>query len=145
METPTHRVVRGAPYFLVRDVGRALREYEDVFGFHREYVGGAPPEFAIVSRDGLPIMLRLGQAGAIVPNEAQGGTWDVFFWVHDLGGLVAELSAAGAAIVYGPVDRPEYRMREFAVRDGDGHVLGFGEELQDAPVTGTPRADHTGA
>ena len=41
--------------------------------------GGTPPEFAILSRDGLAIMLRLVPAPErISPNEKQGGTWDAF-------------------------------------------------------------------
>ena len=125
------QLLRGAPYFPVADLDRAIRYYEDVFGFSAEYVGGAPAEFAIVSRDGLPIMLRLTSPGnGISPNEKQGGTWDVFFWVRDLTELSGELSERGAEVVYGPVTRAEYGMKELAVRDPDGYVLGFGEQLK---------------
>jgi hypothetical protein len=104
--------------------------YERVLGFQREYSAGSPPEFAIVTRDGFSIMLRLvSSAERIIPNERQGGTWDVFFWVRDVRALHAELSASGADIVYGPVLQPAYRMEELAVRDGDGYVLGFGQPV----------------
>ena len=33
--------------------------YERVLGFSREYIAGTPPQFAILNRDGLSIMLRL--------------------------------------------------------------------------------------
>jgi predicted enzyme related to lactoylglutathione lyase len=90
-----------------------------------------PPIFAIVSRDGLAIMLRLVPPGVgIVPNERQGGTWDVFFWVSDARALHAELAGAGATIVYPPKLQPEYHMIEFAVRDPEGHVLGFGQAVE---------------
>jgi catechol 2,3-dioxygenase-like lactoylglutathione lyase family enzyme len=126
----TRQLLRGAPYFPVNDVDASAAHYERVLGFRREYVAGSPPEFAIVSRDGLSIMLRLVPASqAIVPNERQGGTWDVFFWVRDVRALHAELTANGATVVYGPVVQQAYQMEEFAVRDRDGYVLGFGQSL----------------
>jgi hypothetical protein len=90
---------------------------------------GKPPQFAILSRDGLPIMLRLvSDSGRISPNERQGGTWDAFFWVTDAQGLYDEFRSNAADVVYGPIVQSEYHMKEFAVRDVDGYVLGFGQE-----------------
>jgi hypothetical protein len=112
--------------------------YERVFGFRCEYSGGTPPEFAICSRDGLAIMLRkVSEPARILPNERQGGTWDAFFWVDDAKALHAELAGKGADVVYGPLIQESYQMLEFAARDGDGHVLGFGQAL--------PRSDSTRA
>ena len=122
------QLLRSAPYFPVSDVERSASHYEGVLGFRREYTGGK--EFAIVSRDGLSIMLRLvPQPERISPNERQGGTWDAFFWVRGARALHEELVAQGADIVYGPIVQESYRMTEFAVRDSDGYVLGFGEPL----------------
>jgi predicted enzyme related to lactoylglutathione lyase len=69
---------------------------------------------------------RVPEPGLICPNEAQGGTWDVFFWVNDVEALHAELVTKGAVIVYPPVIQP-YGMKEFAIRDPNGYVLGFGQ------------------
>jgi hypothetical protein len=102
-----------------------------VLGFHRDYSAGTPPQFAILSRDGLSIMLRLVPAPArISPNEHQGGTWDAFFWVRDVRALHTELRASGAEIVYGPVLQEAYQMEEIAVRDREGYVLGFGQPVE---------------
>jgi catechol 2,3-dioxygenase-like lactoylglutathione lyase family enzyme len=126
----TPQLVRSAPYFPVANIERSAEHYERVLGFRREYVGGSPAVFAILSRDGLPIMLRLVSAPErISPNERQGGTWDAFFWVRDARALHAELAARGADVVYGPLVQAEYNMEEFAVRDSDGYVLGFGQSL----------------
>jgi catechol 2,3-dioxygenase-like lactoylglutathione lyase family enzyme len=126
----TPQLLRSAPYFPVADVEQSAEHYERVLGFRREYVGGSPAAFAILSRDGLPIMLRLVAAPErISPNEHQGGTWDAFFWVRDARALHSELAARGAEVVYGPLVQKEYNMEEFAVRDRDGHVLGFGQAL----------------
>ena len=122
------QLLRSAPYFPVADVERSATHYEHVFGFRREYIAGTPPQFAILSRDGLPIMLRLVTTPErINPVEKQGGTWDAFFWVRDARALHAELRANGPDVVYGPIVQEAYQMEEFAVRDGDGHVLGFGQ------------------
>jgi catechol 2,3-dioxygenase-like lactoylglutathione lyase family enzyme len=126
----TGQLLRMAPYFPVGDVERSARYYEGVLGFRREYVAGTPPQFAILSRDGLPVMLRLVTDPArISPNAKQGGTWDAFFWVRDARGLHTELQANGADVVYGPTIQESYQMEEFAVRDVDGYVLGFGQAL----------------
>ena len=124
------KLLRSAPYFPVADVGRSAAYYEDVFGFRREYVAGTPPQFAICSRDGLAIMLRkVATPELIRPNESQGGTWDAFFWVDDAAALHSELVERGATVVYGPIVQELYNMLEFAVRDRDRHVLGFGQTL----------------
>ena len=57
----------------------------------------------------------------------EGGTRDAFFWVANIEVLFSELRDKGADIVY-PIVLQPYGMKEFAVRDCDGHVLGFGEE-----------------
>jgi catechol 2,3-dioxygenase-like lactoylglutathione lyase family enzyme len=128
---PEPQLLRSAPYFPVADLEQSAAHYERVFGFHRDYVGGVPPEFAILSRDGLAIMLRVVATPAeIRPNERQGGTWDVFFWVRDVRALHAELLQNGADIVYGPIVQASYQMEEFAVRDREGYVLGFGQAVR---------------
>src|ERR1700759_3283232 len=97
------RLTRNAPYLPVEEVARTASLSEQRFGFTTEYTGGAPPEFAIVSRDGLALMLRrVADPAAIRPSESQGGTWDAFFWVDDVDVLFAELRRRGASIVYEP-------------------------------------------
>jgi uncharacterized glyoxalase superfamily protein PhnB len=48
-----------------------------------------------------------------------------------LDALFEELTRLGATVVYPPVVQP-YGIREFAVRDPNGYVLGFGEESSSA-------------
>jgi hypothetical protein len=108
---PTAKLTRSAPYFPVADVTRSAVHYQRVFGFQTEYSAGSPAEFAIVTRDSFSIMLRrVADAGPISPNERQGGTWDVFFWVNDVRALHAEFAANGADVVYGPLVQEAYHM-----------------------------------
>ena len=128
--TNAGRVLRSSPYFPVADVEASLAYYETVLGFPCQYRGGSPPVFAICARDGFGVMLRkVPDAARIVPNERQGGTWDAFFWITDARGLHSELAGKGADVVYAPMVQESYNMLEFAVRDCDGHVLGFGQPL----------------
>lgn len=126
----TGKLLRSAPYFPVAEVERTVAHYEQKLGFHCDYAAGEPRQFAICSRDGFALMFRrVAAPELIMPSEKQGGTWDAFFWVSDADALHAELAAAGAEVVYGPLIQTAYNMKEFAVRDGDGHVLGFGQTL----------------
>lgn len=121
-------IIRGAPYFPVPDITSITTYYRDVLGFHCEYSAGDPPEFALCSRGGSCLMFRrVKDPSLICPNEKQGGTWDAFFWVSDVEALFGELTLKAAIIVYPLVVQP-YGMREFAVRDPNGYVLGFGQE-----------------
>jgi uncharacterized glyoxalase superfamily protein PhnB len=121
-------ILRSAPYFPVPDVSSSGAHYQKVLGFKIEYSAGEPPEFALCSRGASAIMLRrVADPKLICPNERQGGTWDVFCWVDDVEALHAELTLKGADLVYAPVVQP-YGMKEFAVRDPNGYVLGFGQE-----------------
>ena len=123
------KLISHAPYFPVPDIAKAVAYYESTLGFKANYVVG--DLFAICVRDGLSIMLRrVAEPAKIAPNEAQGGTWDVFFWIDDAKGLHAELEGRGATVVYGPLVQEEYQMLEFAVRDLNGYVLGFGQALK---------------
>ncbi len=124
------KLLRSAPYFPVANVEQSRAFYEQKLGFRCEYAAGTPLQFAICSRDGFAIMLRkVSEPERIVPNEKQGGTWDAFFWVSDSQALHDKFKSKGADIVYGPLIQEAYHMKEFAIRDGDGHVLGFGQAV----------------
>lgn len=126
--TPTLKLLRHAPYFPVANVEQSTAFYEQKLGFQVDYTAGNPLQFAICSRDGFAVMLRkVTQPELIVPNEKQGGTWDAFFWVSDAEALHTEFKGKNVEVVYGPLIQEAYHMREFAIRDDDGHVLGFGQ------------------
>ena len=63
----------------------------------------------------------------LIPQAGQLLRSAPYFPVADARALHAELRANGADIVYGPIVQEAYQMEEFAVRDRDGHVLGFGQ------------------
>ena len=123
-------IIKSSPYFPVADAAMSVKFYEDVLGFVCDYSGGDPMQFAICSRDEFSVMLRqVASVESILPVERQGGSWDAFFWVSGLHALFKEFQKKNVEVVYPPMIQEIYQMEEFAIRDPDGHVLGFGETL----------------
>ena len=123
------RITDATPVLLVRDVVKAAGYYTEKLGFSVERFWGEPPTFTIAKRDGVFIMLNQAGAGDDVrPNGAYDGRFSVYVDVNDADALHAEFQSKGADIVCAPEDQP-YMMREFQVRDLDGHVLGFGSDI----------------
>ena len=128
----TPDIIRSATYLPVPDVAAAGKYYSDVLGFTCDYTAGTPPEFAIYRRGRGFIMFRkVADSTKLSPNERQGGTWDVFMWTNGVDALFAELADNGVNVVMPPTVMP-YGMKEFAVRDPNGYVIGFGQEWQNS-------------
>ena len=122
--------IRGiAPVFLVADVVRAAAYYTDKCGFKAVGFWGDPPTFCIAERDSIRIMLNQVDAGdRIHPNSSFNGRYSAYFCVNDADELFAEFKSNGAEIVCEPSNET-YGMREFQVRDVDGHLLAFGRDI----------------
>jgi uncharacterized glyoxalase superfamily protein PhnB len=126
----TARLTASAPVLLVRDVVAAANYYRDRLGFSYDRLWGEPPDFVILRRDGMNVMLSLAPASAtIVPHwQVSPCLWNIYFWVDDVDALFAELKDRGAKIDYGIGNKP-YGVREFGVQDLDGHDIAFGQLL----------------
>lgn len=124
------RVTGIAPFFLVADVVRAAEYYRDKLGFTiRGYFFEDPPVFAMVGRDDKILMLRLmtGERGGSNRNHIE-ETIDAYLWTDDVEALHAEFRQSGADIIAPPFLRI-YGMKELEVRDLDGYVICFGEDV----------------
>lgn len=132
---PTEKQIQGlAPYFIVKHLAASVEYYHTALGFSLPKLWGEPPVFAMPSREGFIIMLKQADPGmTIVPNGSQEECWDAYFWVAEADALFAEMKANGAAIEYAPCIQV-YAMKEFAVRDLDGHILAFGQHWEGEPV-----------
>lgn len=121
------RLTSSAPVLLVRDVVAAANHYRDALGFAYDRVWGTPPDFVILRRDGLHLMLSQAlKDTAIIPHWKINGIWNVYFWVDDVDALFAEFKQHGATIDYELSDKP-YDVREFGIQDLDGYDIGFGQ------------------
>jgi len=114
------------PVLPVADAARAARYFCDVLGFELDFIAGEPPSYARVKKGdrsyGDPVYIRLWQCG-----RRDAAPWRGEIVIHvgrDLDGLHAAYVKRGVAIVEAPVSQP-WGLREFAVREPDGHVLRF--------------------
>jgi catechol 2,3-dioxygenase-like lactoylglutathione lyase family enzyme len=137
--TEDRRIYASAPHFVVSDLAKSAAYYADALGFRAPRLWGDPPAFAIVSRDDIRIMLTQAGDGSHVrphgPAGSPGESFDAYFWARDVDALCAEMKANGAHVVFGPVDRRLFGLREIGVRDPDGYVLIFAHDL---PACGRP-------
>ena len=120
-----------APYLMVRNLNESLEYYHRVPGFNMPELWGDPPTFAMPSRDGFIFMLHQAEEGAdVTTSRDQGGTWDAYIWINDADSLFSKLQEDGAIVEYEPCIQKDYDMKEFAVRDPDGHVIAFGQHYE---------------
>ena len=121
--------IRSAPTLPVRNVLKSLDFYCDMLGFETGGVWGEPPCFAIVGRGTITLFLDQVPDDMPVPNNHG---WAAYLYVTDVDGLAAEFSAKGVDITRGPEDAP-YGCREIDILDPDGHLIGFGQDLNPGP------------
>ena len=115
------------PILNVASVAASVRYYTEVLDFRVDWLEGAPPTMASVSRDGHALMLCQGQQG-------ERGTW-VWIGVDDIAPLWERYRVRGVRVRQPPVN---YRWAyEMQLEDPDGHVLRFGSEPRpDSPSIG---------
>lgn len=90
-----------APYFIVDDILASAEFYRDKLGFEFNRFWGDPPQFVIVRRDGVSIMLKsTGATGHSRPNHRvhPNACWDAYIRVKNANALYEELRSRGVKI-----------------------------------------------
>ena len=121
--------IRSSVILEVRDVVKSSAFYIEKLGFGGGNLWGEPPCFSIVGRGTVTVMLdqrRNDEALAI--NQY----WAAYIYVDDVEGLLQEFRSRGVEAIRGPEDQP-YGCRDFDIKDLDGHILAFGQDLQPGP------------
>lgn len=117
-------MIRSMPVLQVADVRRSEAFYCDRLGFASHGTWGEGPDFCIVQRGKVTIALdRAREPGPIPLNQY----WAAYVYVEDADTLCDEFRAKGVEIVRGPQDM-EYDLRDFDIRDCDGHIIAFGHD-----------------
>ena len=121
--------VRSSAVIEVKDVVASAAFYKDKLGFETASTWGEPPCFCIVGRGAVTLFLdQRREAGAIPLNQY----WAAYVYIDDVVRYEAELRGRGVEIIRGP-ETTFYGIREIDVRDPDGHIICFGQDLTPSP------------
>ena len=121
-----------APYLIVDDIFQSAEFYRDKLGFEFNRIWGEPPQFVIVHRDGVHIMLKsISAKGNVRPNYHvyRDACWDAYIWVKDADALYEELRSRGVKITR-EIENAPYGCRDFDVEDNSGYILCFGQDIE---------------
>jgi GNAT superfamily N-acetyltransferase len=117
------------PIFPVADVVATVGFYRTVLGFSSEWLWGDPPDFGGV---------RWGRVGVMFAQQCEreakiSGQWHSFF-VNGVDALYA-MHVRNGATIHSPLEAKPWGLREYTVRDLNGHYLRFGQGGSDRAAT----------
>jgi uncharacterized glyoxalase superfamily protein PhnB len=110
------------PMLWVNDIGQTVRFYEDLLGFK---CVNRIEQWACLRKDKVELMLSTPNAHE--PYDKIQFTGSFYFYPENVDELWATVKDR-ATIVY-PIENFDYGMREFAIRDNNGYILQFGQEI----------------
>jgi len=112
------------PMLAVTNIDETIRFYRDVLGFA---CANQMDGWAALSRDNVELMVSLPNAHE--PFEKPTLTGSIYFNTTDVDALWEQIKDK-VSVVY-PIENFFYGMREFAIRDNNGYILQFGQEITD--------------
>jgi uncharacterized glyoxalase superfamily protein PhnB len=116
------RLTKLIPILWTEDIEASVAFYRDILGFECTNRGKG---WAALEKDEVELMLSLPNAHE--PFERSQFTGSFYFHPDNVAELWEELKTK-ATIVY-PLEDFDYGMREFAIRDNNGYILQFGQEI----------------
>lgn len=128
---PTNDTIfyRSEPALMVHDVEKTAMYYRDKLGFRIDFLFGDPAEHAGLSRGewtGSSVVIQITSVPA--EREIKPAGYLYIFVDSSIDQLCADYKENGVDIVSACKDQP-WGLREFAVRDFNGHTLVFGTHL----------------
>jgi catechol 2,3-dioxygenase-like lactoylglutathione lyase family enzyme len=114
-----------ATTFHVADVSASLRFYTAILGFSERFRFGdyAGVEYGVVQ-------IHLSAPGSM--NKRQIGQGGIYIFCDAVDAYYSEIISKGG-IAQAPPKDYAYGMRDFAITDPDGNLLGFAQETKSAP------------
>src|SRR5262249_20338974 len=119
------------PILVVNDMEETILFYRDVLGF--ECVSRVEG-WAALRKDQVELMISLPNAHE--PFAKPMLTGSIYFNTSDVDALWEKIKDK-ARVVY-PIENFFYGMREFAIRDNNGYILQFGQEIEDTAEIPAP-------
>jgi catechol 2,3-dioxygenase-like lactoylglutathione lyase family enzyme len=120
---PMPNVESIAPTLFVEELNRSIEWYVRVLGFAVNFQAA---DYAGVKLG--PAQIMLVQVGPAAAGVSYRGACHLRIG-SGIDDYVAQIEATGETLAATLKDRPEYGMREAAVRDPDGHDIYIGQEL----------------
>src|SRR5688572_9095346 len=126
------------PLLNVEDAARSIRFYTQSLGFAVDRSAGSEGrvDWAHLSRGPMAIMINASHERAVRGRRPNPQGYDdvvLYFVVDDARQAHDELLRNGANP--GPVERMDYGVDEFSVRDPDGYELAFASAIPDKSLT----------
>ena len=116
-----------APHLIVADVVTSAEFYRDSLGFDFNRFWGEPPNFVILFRGSVQLMLSQDKTNA--PQPLQNGEFDAYIWLNQgIDKLFYEYKQKKVEIVE-PLETTFFQMQQFLIKDNSGYVLCFGQEV----------------
>ena len=117
----------------VVDIEKSLNFYEDTLGFERLNTDEELKNWKWASIKSGEVRLMLTQnKGPVHPEDEHDFNVAFYFYLDDVVALHEKLSREGYPITNLTVTF--YRMKEFSLKDPDGHYLSFGQESDEPPT-----------
>ncbi len=124
MSEPSATFLACAAVLPVDNAIETAHYYRDTLGFEIAFKWGEPPYYAIVKRGkgvGIHLSEREDTTTKIQPCN-------VYIFVENVDAVYEEYKTRGLEMFAPPEDQ-DYGMREFEIRDVNGHFLTFGQKL----------------
>lgn len=122
-------MLRSAAVLEVSDVLASRAFYTERLGFTSGNLWGEPPCFCIVGHGPVTLFLDQSRETRDVPLNQY---WAAYIYVEDVDAARRRFEANGVEIHRGPEDMP-HCCREIDIRDPDGHIVCFGQDLSPGP------------
>lgn len=107
----------------VSDVQTTAEYYRDKLGFEIKFLWNDPPEYAVL-KAGNDVNIHLSKT-----QNAKASTDHiaVYIFAHNVDALYQTFQESGVHI-HTPIGDRDYGMRDFDIKDPNGHLLSFGKE-----------------
>lgn len=106
----------------VSNIQGSLKFYTQKLGFTCTFKWDDPPTYAVLKRGGVSVHLALHEEVMIAKNVR------AYTFCHNVEAVYKEFQEQGVSF-HEPLSKMDYGMQEFSLKDLDGHILAFGQEV----------------
>lgn len=114
-------IIEAAPVLASLNIAQTVAFYTEKLSFHK--AGWIDENYAILGRNGIQLHFWKCDNPAIPKHTS------CYLYVSGVDALYQEMLGAGVVHPNGPLKDQPWRMREFAILDGDGNLIRIGERM----------------